>query len=58
MLQCMSLFLARTGPTGPVWRCPIIGVDRKWHRQPISVENDPSDIGWGIVSTLADTESD
>jgi hypothetical protein len=22
--------LARTGPTEPVWRCPLIGVDRKW----------------------------
>ena len=23
-------FLARNGPAGPVWRCPLIGVDRKW----------------------------
>jgi hypothetical protein len=25
-----SPFLARNGPTGPAWRCPLIGVDRKW----------------------------
>ena len=24
------LLLARNGSTGPVWRCPFIGVDRKW----------------------------
>jgi hypothetical protein len=23
------LQLARTGPAGPVWRCPLIGADRK-----------------------------
>jgi hypothetical protein len=22
--------VARNGPTGPVWRCPFIGVARKW----------------------------
>jgi len=22
--------MALTGPTGPVWRCPLAGVDRKW----------------------------
>jgi hypothetical protein len=27
---CMSLFLARNGPTGLLWRCPLIGGDRKW----------------------------
>jgi hypothetical protein len=21
--------LAQTGPVGPIWRCPLIGVDRK-----------------------------
>jgi hypothetical protein len=25
-----SRYLARTGPTGRVWRCPFLGVDRKW----------------------------
>ena len=22
--------MARNGPTGPVWRCPLLGEDRKW----------------------------
>src|SRR5216684_2819868 len=26
----MSPDVARTGPVGPVWRCPLTGVDRKW----------------------------
>src|SRR6478609_7738501 len=26
--QCLPV--ARNGPTGPVWRCPFIGVARKW----------------------------
>jgi hypothetical protein len=24
------LMLARNGPTGLLWRCPLIGGDRKW----------------------------
>jgi hypothetical protein len=28
VLRCPNL--ARNGPTGPVWRCPFVGVDRKW----------------------------
>ena len=30
LLRCMSPEVARTGPTGPVWRCPLIGAERKW----------------------------
>jgi hypothetical protein len=32
--------LARNGPVGPVWRCPLIGVDRK---RLVSGQNDAFD---------------
>src|ERR1035437_7526936 len=32
VIECTArcLFMARTGPTGSVRRCPFLGVDRKW----------------------------
>jgi hypothetical protein len=33
--------LAPTGPTGPVWRCPLIGVDRKWRFGVVRAVVDP-----------------
>ena len=33
--------MARTGPTGPVWRCPLIEIDRKWLVECQNGANDP-----------------
>ena len=34
-------FLARTGPTGPVGRCPLFGADRKWRFEAVRTAFDP-----------------
>jgi hypothetical protein len=42
LLRCISLLLlARNGPDRLVWRCPLIGVDRKWLVEGQNDANDP-----------------
>jgi hypothetical protein len=45
----MSPVLAPTGPTGPVWRCPFVGEDRKWRLGATRTVVDPDDIGSRVV---------
>jgi hypothetical protein len=48
----MSPLLARTGPTEPVGRCPLIGASRKWRFGVEKTVFDPewvSDFGQGEI---------
>lgn len=42
LLRCMSLHLARNGPSGPVWRSPLLGEDRKSAAYVQTDANDPN----------------
>jgi hypothetical protein len=54
LLRCISLLLlARNGPDRLVWRCPLIGVDRKWLVEGQNDANDPRrTLARGIMGQL------